>query len=511
MIENSQVVNRASQPLEGLRDFFAKRRVAAYLVGGFVRDYLLKKTSGDIDLAVAGPALELAREVAGIFGGHYVVMDEENEIARVVLKGDNGGDWHVDISTMHGSIEEDLALRDFTIDAMALELCTYKGAFAESEIIDPFGGRRDLGLKLVRAISEGSLERDPLRLLRAVRLAAELGFEIEPNTADLIRRHCQLITSVSAERVRDELYRIIAAPRAASWLSRLDELGLLTPVIPELEASKGVRQPKEHCWDVFHHSLETVAAIEYLIGRGATGGLWQFGENLLAPVPWFAALRDHFNQEVCVGRNRLGLLKLVALLHDIAKPLCKTIDEGGRIRFFGHAKEGAAIAARVMERLRFSSREIELASRAIKHHLRPGAWGEELPTHRAIYRFYRDTGDGGVDVIFLNLADHLATRGPLLALPEWQQHARAAGYVLAKYFEEKSIVTPPKLVDGHLLMEHFKLPPGRIIGQLLEAIREAQAAGDISTREEALAFASKLLPHGVRHTLAQAAQHHTSA
>lgn len=475
-------------PLKQVRDFFCERGVPAYLVGGSVRDHRLGRVTRDVDVAVGGDALRFGEELTSALGGHFVLMDEEHQIARVVVKS---GDWHVDLSTVADTIESDLARRDFTVDAMAIDL-----AAADGEIIDPFGGRRDLDLHVIRAVTEAALEEDPLRLMRAVRLAAELDFEIESQTEQWVRAHAALILGIAPERIRDELYRTISAPHTACWLLIMDDLGLLTTVLPELKPARGAQQPKEHHWDVFRHSVETVAALEFLTKRGAPGGLWQSGRELLEYVPWSPEIEAHFNGATSAGRNRSGLLRLIGLLHDVAKPACKTIEQSGRMRFFGHPEEGARMATAILERLRFSAREVEIACEAVKNHLRPGTWGERQPTDSAIYRFFRDTKETGIDVIFLNLADHLAARGPSLSIPEWEEHGRAAAYVLNKYFQEKSVVAPPKLVDGYLLMEHFNLEPGPRIGYLLEAIREAQASGQVKTRDEALEFAAKLLSQG---------------
>jgi len=183
------------------------------------------------------------------------------------------------------------------------------------------------------------------------------------------------------------------------------------------------------------------------------------------------------------------LLKLAALLHDIAKPQTKTIDEGGRMRFLGHANEGAAIAVNILERLRFSGKEVRLVEIMVRHHLRPGQMSHnELPSRRAIYRYFRDTGDAGIDILFLSLADHLATRGPQLNLDEWKEHAKLVEYVLSQRFQEETLVSPPKLIDGHDLINVFGMRPGPKIGELLEAVREAQAAGELITRQDALTY-----------------------
>jgi hypothetical protein len=147
-----------------------------------------------------------------------------------------------------------------------------------------------------------------------------------------------------------------------------------------------------------------------------------------------------------------------------------------------------------MQRLRFTGKEIRLVEIMVLHHLRPTQMSQaELPTRRALYRFFRDTEDAGIDILFLNLADHLATRGPDLDRAGWQEHARMVEYVLEKRFEEESAVIPPKLVDGNDLITIFGLQPGPRIGEILEVVREAQAAGEITTREEALACIRTLM------------------
>jgi poly(A) polymerase len=476
-----------------LRDFLGP--IEAYLTGGFVRDALLGRAIADVDIVVGAQAMKLAPEMAQALKGKYVALDEVNEIARVVLRRERP--LHLDFSTMRGSIEEDLSQRDFTINAIAVDLNDIEKPSAP--FIDPFNGRQDLERGVVRAISEEGFVHDPARLLRGPRLAAEFGFSIDGNTKALIQRHHRLIATVAAERVRDELCHLIAAPKAAQSLRLLDEMGLLLVILPELSPTKGAEQPKEHFWDVFEHSVETVAAIEFVLRTESSA---YYDEGILAFVPWSSELEQHFEEEISSGHNRKTLLKLAALLHDVSKPATRSMDEKGRIRFLGHAKEGASIAGVIMERLRFSSREKEMVQEMVVHHLRPGQLsGDELPTRRAIYRYFRDTGDVAIDTIFLNLADHLATRGPELDFEEWREQAQKLTYVLEERFREESIVAPPKLLDGHDLIDIFSLTPGPEVGELLEAVREAQAAGDIATREEALVFVQKLLsPKGAAKT-----------
>ncbi|MFC1931417.1 CCA tRNA nucleotidyltransferase [Chloroflexota bacterium] len=474
--------------------FFSEHGVKAYLTGGLVRDMLLGRETADIDIAVATDAPEIAPGVAKALDGKDILLDEVNRISRVVLENETAATksrWELDFSTFEGDIEQDLARRDFTINAMAIDLEEFVRQPQSPVLIDPFHGQDDLNNGAIRVISESTFISDPARLLRAVRLTGELGFSIDNETETLIQRYSNLIASVAGERIREELLQLLAMPQTGQLLSYLDELDLLTAIIPELAQMKGVSQPKIHVWDVFDHSIETVATICFLLREGT---LKYAGKEVLAAVPRSVELEQHFNQEVSSGSTRSSLLKLAALLHDIAKPQTKSIDEDGRARFLGHAKEGATTATGILERLRFSTKEIKLVEALISHHLRPTQMSQkELPSRRAIYRYFRDTGGAGVDILFLSLADHLATRGSQLYPSHWQQHTQLVAYVMAKRFEEDSLTVPPKLIDGNDLIKDFGLSPGPEVGEILEAVREAQAAGEVTTREEALTQAERLL------------------
>lgn len=467
----------------------SKQGRVAYLVGGFVRDWLLGRETVDVDIAVYGDCEGAVAEIARVTGGKAFLLDDVNRVFRVLV--DRGGkQWYLDFTSFSGSIEDDLARRDFTINAMALGLQEFV-ASGMVNIIDPFSGRADLAARLVRAISPDVFESDAARLLRAVRLARELEFAVEPNTEDLIRRNHRLAALIPGERIREELLRMIALPGSGNLMRYMDGLGLLTQIFPEVGLMKGVEQPKEHCWDVFEHSIETMAAVEFLLREAP----WKYGgEELLDSVPWSDELKAHFDAEVSSGSTRGRLLKLGGLLHDVAKPATKTVDETGRIRFLGHTKQGAALAALALQRLRFSNREVRLVENLVYNHLRPVQMANEgLPTSRAVYRFFRDTEGAGIDVLFLALADFLATQGPRLNIEEWRQHNRLVGYILSEYRKQQSVVLPAKLVDGHELMRIFGLKPGRLIGELLTEVREAQVAGEVTTREEAIALVRKKL------------------
>ncbi|MEA3253844.1 MAG: HD domain-containing protein, partial [Chloroflexota bacterium] len=199
-------------------------------------------------------------------------------------------------------------------------------------------------------------------------------------------------------------------------------------------------------------------------------------------------------QELSKGSSRRALLKLGALLHDIAKPQTKSLDATGRAHFLGHTKQGAVMAEAIVSRLRFGRRETGTVKNLVYHHLHPVQMASEgLPSQRAIYRYFRDTNGAGIDVLFLALADYLASRGPLVDMQEWEQQCRLINYILTQHTKQETNVLPPRLIDGHDLMNIFGLTPGPLLGSLLASVREAQASGELVSREDALALAQREL------------------
>ena len=477
--------------LTELHDFFSSRGVEAYISGGFLRDALLGRESHDVDVSIAGDPLLLGRELADAFDGSYFPLAEEQHVARVMLPD---ASVHVDLMPLRAEIEADLLERDYTIDAMAAPLA--EAVSGKVAVIDPAGGRDDLRRRLVRVVREGAFQHDALRTLRGVRLAAELDFTLEAGTAALIREYASRLPQVAVERQRDELMRILATPRAGQGLRLLDDLRLLERLLPELTETRGVEQPKEHYWDVFDHSLETVGNLDVLLAEEEPADrhwrpLWR---ELWRQLDWWEEARGYFREELLAERPRRAVLKLGGLLHDIAKPETKSFDDTGRMRFFGHTDMGADKASHILRRLRFSAREVALVRTMVKAHLRPVQMGQQgPPSRRALYRYFRDCGDAAVETLFLSLADHLGTVGPRVKASDWRQHVALVNYILTKRYQEEETIAPPKLLGGDELMAELNLSPGPLIGRLVETLREAQAAGEISTREEALALARSAL------------------
>jgi poly(A) polymerase len=482
--------------IQRLAAFFAGRPTggAAWLVGGTVRDAVLGREVHDIDLAVPGDAIPVGAAVADLLGGTVVPMPLRN-VARVALTvGDDGRPpFVIDVAGFLGPFEADLKRRDFTINALGLPLSSWGPDWPMDDLVDPLGGRSDLARRTVRATGDYVFSDDPGRLLRGVRLAGQLGFRMQPETAQLIRRDAWMLERVAPERVRDEFMQLLAADGARAQLDILDRLGLLCRVIPELEAARGCEQPKaHHYWDVWGHLLHCVEFAEAITAGHRNNAIYTM-------APWTAVEDAYFREYVGDGHTRRTVLKLAALLHDIAKPQTRGPDAKGRIRFLGHSEQGAEVSEVRLAALRMSGQIQSLVSKMVLHHLRPSQLrhGEQMPSSRAIYRYYRDLGPAAVDTLYLAMADFLAARGPELSPERWANYARMVAAVL------EAGAGPPQredgaraLVNGNDLMNSLNIPPGPLVGRLLENLREAEATGEVATRDDALALAARLLRNG---------------
>ncbi len=478
--------------LTRLAGFFADRPDGeAWLVGGAVRDALLGREIHDIDLAISGDVSRVGAAVADLLGGTPVPVASWN-IVRTALppEDESGRPFLIDISGYHGPFEDDLRSRDFTVDAMALPLERWDSDDRFGAIVDPMDGKADLVRRILRATGDDVFRADPGRMLRGVRLANQLGFRMDPDTARAIRRDAPLLPQVSPERVRDEFLAILAADGARVQLEILDRLDLLCRVIPELEAARNCEQPRaHHYWDVWGHLLHCVEYAEAVTAGHRNNAIYTM-------APWTATEDAHFGETVGDGHNRRTALKLAALLHDIAKPQTKAPDAKGRIRFLGHSEQGAEIVEQRLSSLRLSHRVVSLVSAMVLHHLRPSQLrqGWEMPSRRAIYRYYCDLRDAAVDTLYLAMADFLAARGPELSPERWGNYARMIAAVLETGAEPPyREVHPRGLVNGHDLINALNIPQGPLIGTLLERLREAEAVGEVATREDALNLAACLL------------------
>ena len=469
-----------------VRQFFVSRDLHAYLVGGAVRDALLGRKTDDLDVAVetSGPRLlELTRDLADALDGRYVLLHYEMGAARVVLP--NGP--VIDLIAAPDGITCDLARRDFTVNAMAAPLDEMDSGDRRVDVIDLHDGRADLAAGTLRAVSPEAFDDDPVRLIRAPRFAAQLGLILSDDTRTVIRLKADLLVRSSPERVRDELLKIFAAPRVMDSVRMMDDLGLLSIVIPELDDAREVSQPKEHYWDVFSHCVETVGKVEAILGPRSDEEDWA-----LSLVPTFPDMDSYFEERISDGHSRSTLVRLSGLVHDIAKPATKTREENGRIRFLGHHKVGAEVVDEILERLRFGTRGRQFVSGLVRHHLRPKQMAEPgaMPSRRALFRYYREVGDAAIATLYLNMADYLAARGPLLERDEWREHCDLMAYILNATFETPAA---PRLINGSDVMDEFGIGPGPLVGKLLNAVAEAQAADEVETRDDAMRLVGRML------------------
>jgi putative nucleotidyltransferase with HDIG domain len=487
---------RSDLLLTHLVSLLTAQNVEAYLVGGSVRDILLGWPLHDYDFAVRGDALVLTRHIADELGGAYVPLDVARNVGRVVLRLGQANALlpssllNIDLAGLRGpDIQADLLDRDFTVNAMAIDV--QRLGEDPPPVIDPSGGLADLEARVVRAVSEASLRSDPCRLVRAIRVAAQIGGQIESQTRAWLRHNAALLSQTSPERVRDELVRILSLPESADQLQLLDEFGLLEQVFPEVGPMRGVIQSSPHVYDVFDHTLLTVAEAESI-----ADAVFAEDSGFLGPVADYAGpLAQHLQDTPIADRPRWALLELSALFHDIGKPATYSVEPDGRVRFIGHQEVGVLLANQALRRLKFGTREIQIVEAAVRHHMRPLLLGSAPQvSRRAVYRFFRDTGASGLDILLLSLADFRATRGPTLTAEAWQRRLEVVKLFLDRYFQQRAeVVAPPKLIDGHDLTDVFALEPGPQYAVLLEAVREAQAEGLVANRAEALNLVEGLL------------------
>lgn len=472
--------------------FFEARDTSSWVAGGFVRDVLLDVPIYDIDVTIAGDPLLLGPALAEALGGTYFALRKERGQARILLVDRV---LHIDLMPLRApDVDADLRLRDYTIDALAASLAELSRG--EAVIIDPTGGLADLEARIVRMTGEQQLLDDPLRLLRGPRIATQLSFQIEPATAGAIRRNAAMVTTAAAERQRDELMRIFSTVRAGAGVRLLDELGLFAELLPEMEPTRGVEQPaNHHHYDVLGHSFAAVASLDMLLSEECPESspereIWC---EVWEELAWCAGIREYFLDETSPGATRGALLKFCGLVHDVAKPQTKSIRDG-RMRFFGHSDLGAEMATQLMQRLRFPTREVALVAAMIEAHLRPLQLGQQgSPSKKAIYRFFRDTKGAGIDTLFLAMADHLGSVGSRVSVEGFRAHVALTAHILHVRFSEEQVISPKRLIDGDDLMAALGVEQSEVIGDLLEAVREAQAGGEVATKEQAMALARSRL------------------
>ena len=469
-----------------LHGIHGERKGGLYLAGGVVRDLLLARAPADIDLSVNCDARTWAAQLAARSGGALVPLGREEDAARVVTRGQV-----IDFSAFRqgaATIEEELCLRDLTVNALALRLdplldMSEATCAGELPLIDPTGGRADLEQGRIRVAGTESFLNDPLRILRAFRFAAVLGFGVEPQTLALIRQQAHLIARPAPERIAHELDLIMASGESSQAVRSMAETGLLWELIPELAVGRNMEQPKSHHLDVFGHSLEALRQMERL---------------LVDPGHWFPGCEDSMN--ACLSQPGMQRrLCWAALMHDVGKPptFARRADKDNRITFYHHDHVGARVWDAFAQRFRWSNEERERVGQLISHHMRPfflaNVAREGQLSLRACIRLLRKVGDFLPGLFLLAMADSLAGLGEA-RIANMEQELSALYLHLAKVHRDH--VVPVRkarpLISGHDLIKELGLHPGPLFKTILSAVEEAQMEGLVTAKNDALELARHL-------------------
>jgi poly(A) polymerase len=442
----------------------------AWLVGGPVRDAFLDRPVEDVDIVVADDPERAARAIATAADAHLFPLSERFGAWRTIAR-DRA--WQADVTPLRGdAIEADLALRDFTVNAMARPLHDV------GTLLDPHGGEADLTQRTLRAVADRSFEDDPLRVLRLARFACELGFGVDPGTAALAERAAPRIAAVAPERSFYELRRLIAGDDPVGGIRLADRVGLLAHLLPELDRLKGVEQNPYHHLDVWGHTLEVLERLVE-VERAPEAVFGDLGERIAAE------LRRPLGDELTRGQA----LRLGALLHDAGKPATRAVNAEGRVLFWGHDAVGAGMAREVFRRLHASTAVTEYVASLAQHHLRLGFLVHERPlTRRQVYAYMRACEPVELEVTVLSAADRLATRGQRTRTEAVESHLEVARELAAEALQWRAHPPVPP-VDGDELIEELGMEPGPEVGRLLSVVEEAAFAGEARTREEALEVA----------------------
>ncbi len=467
-IENDEIVNSIKKYAQ---EKFSNAEI--YLVGGVFRDYFLDKPNYDKDIVInksqeQDGAENFARGLAKALHATFIVLDDENKIYRLVMKDKIN---FIDVAGMVGdSIEEDLMRRDLTINSIAVNIKTL-------DIIDVNDGIRDLRAKKIRHICEQNFIDDPLRLLRVYRFEAMLGFEIDEELTQIIKNHTAKIKNPAVERVNYELLKLFSGDYCSNALIEMDKIGLMKEILPICEELKTVPPNLHHHLDLFHHSIEVINQIQIIF------------ENSCPEI------REHLLKNDFGGNTRLAHLKFAGLLHDIGKPSTWTIEEDtGRHRFIKHDDVGAKMCMKLLKSEKFSKKQIDYIAKMVKYHIYPSHVVAAPEINEKIYmRLIRKMGNEVIDVIILAMADRLSARGVEITDEIVEKNINNLQALLDFYLNIKDNLQPlPKLISGNEIMKMLDIKPSPQLGKIIKALQEAQLAGDVSTKNDALLFCEKV-------------------
>ncbi len=470
---------RERRILRSIYNFAGPRRVKLYLVGGVLRDLILGKSkeNPDFDFAIRMRAISFGRDLAKKLKCGFVILDKEHGSCRVVKKeGDKS--YTFDFTDFRGkSLGDDLKHRDFTINAIALNLEeALIGRDLDLSLIDPYGGRVDINNQLIRVVNKKSFSEDPLRILRAFSFSAILNFNIDKDALRLLKFDKDKLSSVSGERIRDELFKVFATDKAYDCFLALDKLKILDIIFPEVKKMRRIGQGPYHHLDVWQHTLETIRQLELIFKEIKDEDIVRYLDTVIS-----------------ADRRRKAILKFGAFLHDFGKPKALRRQKG-RTTFHGHERVGLRIAEDIARRLKLSNDEIYSLHKMVLWHLRPGYLADsENPTPRAKFRYFRDAGLEALSILLLSLADQRSTKGPLTTFKARRQHEVVVAKLIKEYLDKSKEKKEERLLNGNEIMRKFKLEPSPLIGKILSETEELQAIGKIKNKKEAFKAAAKFV------------------
>lgn len=459
-IKNDKILNN-------LASFFDNN---IYLVGGAVRDFFLGKDTLDRDLIVTDEdAGAFSRRVSDFFGGVFIPLDEENKIYRVVLPDKQN---YLDITNpIGGSLEADIARRDLTMNAIAVDI-------RNGDIIDYTGGVSDIENKIIKGVKEKNFIDDPLRLLRIFRFYSILGFQIDDTLLNIAQANSNLVLKSARERIEYELMKLFSGSFVPSALYKMDECSILDIIFPFVRELKQVPKNAHHHLNLFDHSIETIRQLDCLYNASS-----EF-------------VKSHMENVDFGGFSRLAHLRLACFMHDIGKFSAWTIEEDtGRHRFIKHEDIGAKMSEKFLKSMCFSNKQISYISSIVKNHMYPSAVvsSPEL-SEKVMMRYIRKSGDSVIDNILIAQADRLSARGPEVTDEMVKDNIDGLNKLLNFYLNIKDTLKPlPKLLDGNDVMQILNIKPSKQLGYIMNALQEAQISGDVTTKDEAVLFVKTIL------------------
>ena len=464
---NSKIIEKIKSD-EILAKIIDKFDNEIYLVGGTVRDFYMGLESTDRDIIVMDQdAREFALKLSELFQATFVPLDEENKIYRIVLPDKIN---YIDVTNPVGdSIEKDLMRRDLTINAIAVNIRT-------GELIDISGGVTDIMNKCINYVNELNFVDDPLRLLRVYRFQALYGFQLAPETINAVCKYSDLIHKPAVERINYELLKLFGGEYAHVALENMNKTWILEEIFPFVKELKQVPPNSHHHLDLFHHSIETVKQVQILYNE--------------APDE----VKEHLSRIDFGGFSRLAHLKLAAFMHDIGKFSTWTIEEG-KHRFIKHDDVGSKMSVKILKDLHFSNKQIDYVSSMIKYHIYPShVMTSPQITEKIMMRYVRKMDTNSIDAIILAQADRLSARGPEITDQIVERNITSLNMLLRFYLEARETLKPlPKLLSGNDVMQILNIKPSKRLGEIMDALHEAQISGDVITKEHAIEFVKNMI------------------